>query len=376
MSYELICADSRDALKTISDNSVDAIVTDPPYSLGFLGAKWDSPQDNVANDVGLWRECLRVLKPGGHLVSFGGTRTYHRMTCAIEDAGFEIRDCLMWLYGSGFPKSFDVAKAIDKQNGHHRGKRGEIISQSGSMEAPNYERTDKGEPITDAAKAWNGWGTALKPACEPITLARKPFTGTVADNVLAHGTGALNIDASRIVSDAQTRASHNLGRFPSNVLLDEEAATLLDAQTPRTKSTPSTTTNRGSIWGSKDTGTRCIPYDDEGGASRFFYCAKASKSERERGLKSLDVGKRKCYNGTDNGTIGGEREARNTHPTVKPIALMRWLCRLVTPDGGLILDPFCGSGSTGIAAVGSGYGFIGIDQSAEYLAIADARISA
>jgi DNA modification methylase len=292
-NLELHHGDCIDELRKMPSCSVDAIVTDPPYGLSFMGKRWD--YDVPATDV--WAECLRVLKPGGHLLAFAGTRTQHRMAVRIEDAGFEIRDMIAWVYGSGFPKSHNL----------------------------------KDE--------WQGWGTALKPALEPITVARKPLIGTVAENVLAHGTGAINVDASRVEG----------GRWPANLIHD----------------------------GSE-------PADLLGEAARFFYCAKASKADRDEGLegfeeKSWREGAKNCTPRSgqiyeQNGRLGGPR--KNNHPTVKPTDLMRYLCRLVTPPGGTVLDPFMGSGSTGKAAVLEGFAFIGIEREAEYLEIARARIEA
>jgi site-specific DNA-methyltransferase (adenine-specific) len=322
-------------------DSVDSIVTDPPYELGFMGKKWDS--SGIAYDQTLWAECLRVLKPGGHLIAFGGTRTYHRMTCAIEDAGFEIRDCIQWIYGSGFPKSHNL----------------------------------DGD--------WHGFGTALKPANEPAVLARKPLSGTVADNVLTWGCGALNIDGCRIATDDNLNGGsygnttrevdqyfngkkpggagqfvQPLGRWPANVILDEEAAQMLDAQSGHSVSSRRIGKRIG-----KNAGTYgayigqdnvSMGHSDSGGASRFFYVAKASKAEREAGINAPP----------------GERG--NIHATVKPITLMRYLIRLVTPPGGTVLDPFMGSGSTGCAAMLEAMQFIGIELSAEYIEIARRRI--
>jgi site-specific DNA-methyltransferase (adenine-specific) len=295
---EIVNGDSLLVLQLLDDNSVDAIVTDPPYGLSFMGKKWDY---DVPSEE-LWRQCFRVLKAGGHLLCFAGTRTQHRMAVRIEDAGFEIRDMIAWVYGSGFPKSLDVSKAIDKAAGHWRGKAGEVVSDNGAMSGGNYERTPKGDPITAAAVAWQGWGTALKPALEPITVARKPLIGTVAENALQHGTGAINVDGCRVGE-----------RWPANFIHDgsEQVTDLL------------------------------------GSAARFFYCAKASKRDRDEG---------------------------NHHPTVKPTDLMRYLCRLVTPPDGIVLDPFMGSGSTGKAAVLEGFRFIGIEREEEYCEIAKARI--
>jgi DNA modification methylase len=422
MNYTLHHGDNREVLRTMPDNSVDSIVTDPPYELGFMGKKWDST--GIAYDQTLWAECLRVLKPGGHLIAFGGTRTYHRMTVAIEDAGFEIRDCIQWIYGSGFPKSLDVSKAIDKQNGDSQLERrlrftawvrstgltssqidkatgtnmgghyttqasqpaimtrqhldavrhligdvpdwveAEVIRQeseawkarevvgsetkarstAGNSALPTlganvvYKTWSITTPHLPEAQQWHGFGTALKPANEPAVLARKPLSGTVADNVMTWGCGALNIDGCR-VGDAG-------GRWPANVILDEEAAQMLDAQSGH-------------------------------GASRFFYVAKASRAEREAGMDGMEVQIKSNGNKwTDQDYRTGRiAERTNHHPTVKPIALMRYLIRLVTPPGGTVLDPFMGSGSTGCAAMLEGVDFVGIELSAEYLEIAERRIA-
>ena len=366
-----------EVMRGMADNSVDSIVTDPPYGLSFMGKKWD--YDVPGEDI--WRECLRVLKPGGHLLAFAGTRTQHRMAVRIEDAGFEIRDMIAWVYGSGFPKSLDVSKAIDKAAGAERmeviGTRHRNVKPFDDKNGWNPNDT-KGDhaytaPATDAAKQWQGWGTALKPALEPITVARKPLIGTVAENVLAHGTGAINIDGCRVgTTDSysypngpggckagdfhyQGRAitpaqSHALGRWPANVCHDgsEEVVGLFPIA-------------GGGHWSYKPAkdggiykyGLKDMPdggSDTEtGSAARFFYCAKASKSDRGAG---------------------------NNHPTVKPTDLMRYLCRLVTPPGGIVLDPFMGSGSTGKAAAIEGFQFIGIEREAEYCEIAKARIAA
>ena len=437
MTAALHHGDCLEVLGTMGDGSVDAIITDPPYGLSFMGKGWDH---SVPGDM-FWRKMWRVLKPGGHLLAFGGTRTHHRLTCAIEDAGFSIRDCLMWLYGSGFPKSLDVSKAIDRQRhdreevyrvtawvreardaagignaeidaafGFHgmaghwtsgasqpavptldqvpklldvlgdpdvpeeiaevlidsngmRGEPGEawfrrevLGTRTGvdttkqsiacARDAQGLEKSTTREfditaPATEAAQTWDGWGTALKPAWEPIILARKALDGTVAANVVAHGTGALNLDASRIEIEEGDRCiggasaansdedalrfgtrgydgeqtENTDGRWPANVLLDEEAAAML------------------------------------GGASRFFYTSKTSVDER---------------------TIGGR--VSNNHPTVKPADLMGYLCTLITPPGRKILDPFMGSGSTGVAALRLGFEFVGIEKESEYITVAEARI--
>jgi hypothetical protein len=376
-------------LREMEENSVDSIVTDPPYELGFMGKAWDST--GIAYSVSMWRECLRVLKPGGHLLSFGGSRTYHRMACAIEDAGFEIRDQIMWIYSQGFPKSMDVSKAIDKAAGAER----EVVGVAAGMgkQNPEWNGTAQGRaensfkpeysltaPSTDAAKQWSGWGTALKPAHEPICVARKPLIGTVAANVQQHGTGALNIDGCRVELNGDYKCKANgrpsqtglddnydpananrpdtVGRWPANVIHDgsEEVVSLFPQTSSGTGAVKRVSAaenegNRGSALGaeSRPAGTEMICYGDSGSAARFFYCAKTSKSERGLG---------------------------NIHPTVKPLVLMRYLCRIVTPPGGVVLDPFTGSGTTGIAAMREGFGFIGIELKPEYASIANARLLA
>ena len=426
--------DCLEVMHTLPENSVDAVVTDPPYELGFMGKSWDSA--GVSYDPATWAEALRVLKPGGHLLAFGGSRTYHRIAVAIEDAGFEIRDSLMWIYGSGFPKSLDVSKSMDKRRndkaavyavtafvraardaagktnrdidahfktngmaghwtsatsqpacptwdqwlelqrllgfgtemdaevwrlngrkgtpgeawaerevvGHFKSSLGGTVAAGERNQAIIEEHRNKvvslTAPATDEAKRWEGWGTALKPSHEPIVLARKPLIGTVAENVLAFGTGALNIDASRIGNEERTYAltmtSGNFettggnkneksgsatvtGRWPANTLWDEEAAAQLDASAPAQP-------------------------------SRFFYVAKPGKKERNAG------------------------DTANIHPTVKPIELMRYLIKLITPPGGVVLDPFLGSGTTACAALLEGFDYIGIEQTPEYADIAEARI--
>ena len=354
-----------DVLPTLPDNSVDSIVTDPPYELGFMGKKWDS--SGIAYSVELWQECLRVLKPGGHLLAFGGTRTFHRMGVAIEDAGFEVRDSIAWLYGSGFPKSLDVSKAIDKAAGAKR----EVIGQRFDGMSETAMKPDKGwnansmgatvditAPATDEAKKWAGWGTALKPAFEPVVVARKPLVGTVAANVLEWGVGGLNIDGSRIGTtdkfgggakgksgfaagydgDGWTAGSEQ-GRWPANIILDEYTAGLLDEQ-------------------SED-------------VSRFFYVSKANKKDRNDGLSHLEIKRPDTRTSTGMGTFEekGVQPQRNFHPTVKPTALMEYLVKLVTPPNGTVLDPFTGSGSTGKAALLNGFKFNGLELTAEYFSI-------
>ena len=339
--------DCLDVLRQMPEASVDAVVTDPPYGLSFMGKRWDYDVPSVE----VWAECLRVLKPGGHLLAVAGTRTQHRTAVRIEDAGFEIRDLIAWVYGSGFPKSLDVSKAIDKAAGAEREVVGRYVSPEGT--SGNRGHTDfrtgrRGDglsvitaPATDAARQWHGWGTALKPALEPITVARKPLVGTVAETVLAYGTGAINVEAARCED----------GRWPANLLHD----------------------------GGPDV------TDLLGDAARFFYCAKASRTDREAGCDGLPqrtaaetVERAEGSAGLDSPRAGAGRTsgARNHHPTVKPTDLMRYLCRLVTRPGGVVLDPFMGSGSTGRGAVLEGFAFVGIEREADYLTIAQARIEA
>lgn len=381
----VITGDCIEAMGGLPPDSVDSIVTDPPYGLGFMGKAWDDLPPGVE-----WaRECLRLLKPGGHLLAFGGSRTYHRLACAVEDVGFEVRDQMMWLYGSGFPKSLDVAKAVESHV--KTGKSGTVAKRQTAMGDDYVPSAAHGSfrkkeramdnvptvapqftPETADGQQWQGYGTALKPAHEPIVMARKPLAGTVAENVLRFGTGALNIDSCRIgiAPGDEPSAGHRTatfgtqetvsggdgsggwkaaeGRWPANVVMDEEAGKLLD----------------------KQTGER---------PSRFFYCAKASRGERNAGLdgfeeRQQDEARQVGNPGGDNPRNRGAHRLANHHPTVKPISLMRYLVRLVTPLGGTVLDPFLGSGTTGCAAALEGFDFIGIEQEPEYAAIAEARI--
>jgi len=472
LNHNVINADCRTALAEMQPDSADAIVTDPPYGLRFMGKQWDHGVPGIE----FWQAAIRVLKPGAHLLAFGGTRTHHRLTCAIEDAGFEIRDCLMWLYGTGFPKSHDISKAIDKAAGAERevvGRRTDRAAtpkqdiRGGSFAAgqginSGIDCSAITAPATEAACQWDGWGTALKPAWEPIILARKPFPGTVADNVLNHNTGALNIDACRVGTatggwsgrpsngfgglncDHSGEARPVAGRWPANVVLTHhpECECLGTRKVKGGSPTRDKTGEkhgfkgarhsvRDDVWvntvqnpdgtetveawnchpdcpvrildeqsGERPTGEKhrdrqfagwCKTGDleptakgwaggDTGGASRFFYCAKASRAERNAGLegreaKQIDEGRKPDNPGGNNPRNRGARKDQNNHPTVKPVALMRYLCRLVTPPGGLIIDPFCGSGSTGIAAVLEGFSFIGIDSDPEATDIARLRIA-
>jgi site-specific DNA-methyltransferase (adenine-specific) len=468
---DLRLGDCLEVLKTLEDNSVDSIVTDPPYHLtsitkrfgkegsapaqygtdgafaraskGFMGKEWDGGDIAFRTDV--WKECYRVLKPGGHLLSFGGSRTYHRMAVAIEDAGFEVRDQIMWVYGSGFPKSHNIGKAIDKIQGNEReiGKsKGTFVSSGGQLNGENT-RTERFESKGNGD--WEGWGSSLKPAHEPICMARKPLSEkSIAENVLKHGTGGINIDDCRIPFDMTDtnpatnplyRQENNYkmpeagqesngavsftsskneisqeGRFPANIMFDEEAGKILDEQSGVSKSqkrkpeynkpTEHTNTYTPKASDYRDDNT----YDDKGGASRFFYCPKVSKKERNEGMEH-EVGVFHQRPRREDGTIiykethpeewkeamdklprkdktskaAAEEKLQgkkgNTHPTVKPIALMEYLIKLVTPKGGVVLEPFMGSGSTGIAAKNLGMSFIGIEKEEEYFEIAKQRIN-
>jgi DNA modification methylase len=489
MTTKLLRGDCREVMRTLAPNSVDAIVTDPPYGLEFMGKDWDSfktyrggnpnmkPQGASIGSRGgeewqpgsshgyrqknprcrtcgklkrgnghckcpepswdtrtsesayqfqcfneYWAvEALRVLKPGGHLLAFSGSRTYHRMVCAIEDAGFEVRDQIMWVYGSGFPKSLNVSRAIDIAAGADREVVGKYDSRSridGATRTSKgvYEKHITGEktygsiaitaPATPAAREWQGWGTALKPAHEPIVLARKPLSeSTVAANVLRWGTGALNIDGCRVATepgnyasggkndltgtgwghkDATRTEQHKLGRWPANLCHDGSDEVL--------RTFPETTSgvkNGGNYeretgvheGGQRRDGVSC--FGDSGSAARFFYCAKASKKDRDAGLSempehSAGVMQDDAYKWQVDGKgnkINLDTKRRNVHPTVKPTALMAYLCRLVTPSGGVVLDPFMGSGSTGRGAILEGFDFIGVEMSEEYLTIARLRIA-
>ena len=407
MKLELKHGDCLDKLKDLPDNSVDSIVTDPPYGLSFMNKKWDYDVPSVE----IWTECLRVLKPGGHLLSFSGSRTYHRMAVRIEDAGFEIRDQIMWIYGSGFPKSHNIGKAVDKLLGNERdvvGTQKYHRNSEGSNEGykrPIDEERKNGFEITKGNTEWEGWGTALKPAHEPIVVARKPLSEkSVALNVLKWGTGGINIDVSRVGTEQIVLNRKNTegglysqikgdrdnntyqtveGRWPANIILDEEAGAVLDEQSGESISGKGTglTPTKGRSWKNKSTeGINRVGHDDKGGASRFFYCAKASKKDRDEGLDGFE--EKPSYmveNGSKTSGLNGETYERtttqkNNHPTVKPTSLMEYLIKLVTPVNGTVLDPFMGSGSTGKAAVRNGYDFIGIEREEEYINIAEARI--
>jgi site-specific DNA-methyltransferase (adenine-specific) len=436
----LLQGDCLEKLKELPDNSVDSIVTDPPYNLttggekGFMGQKWDG--SGITFNPDLWKECLRVLKPGGHLLSACGTRTYHRMAMAIETAGFEIRDVICWLYGSGFPKNYNIGKGVEAKLtigsanwNEFRNLEGEATGftktnvEQGNM-PKEYEpgRQFDLEP-TEEGKKWNGWGSALKPSVELWTLARKPLEGSIVDTVLKYGTGGLNIDGCRVGnetisvhdapkgtfaggeegrgSDTDTYREHQ-GRWPANLILECICETdngkhtdpncpcaMLDEQSGES-------TSSGGRIGVKDPNMfgyggkyeKGDPdFGDFGGASRFFYCPKASREERNKGLSALPLPEksvRDAEGDKENWDLSeGKVRARmvtepqkNYHPTVKPVELMKYLCRLITPPKGVVIDPFMGSGTTGVAAKIEGFSFIGIELSPEYMEIAKARIAA
>ena len=451
----------KEMQKLIDDGvQVDSVVTDPPYELGFMGRSWDST--GIAFQKETWELAYKLLKPGGHLLAFSASRNYHRMAVAIEDVGFEIRDQMMWLYGSGFPKSMNVGKAFDKKLGNERVKTGVMKTHSNKGMIDSEERTAIGagsfgqvvsEEVTIGNSEWEGWGTALKPAHEPIVMARKPLSEkSIVDNVLKHGTGAINIDECRVegndakypdtnpdfkdigkqskeaigidkLSFGQTENAKRKkvvrkprnesgvwtdgnsgmkaegtqyadadpkGRFPANVMHD--GSDVVQDIFPNTKSSP--VGFKGVGWkhsgNTKDEMTDLQyqnSFNDEGSAARYFYCPKVSKSERNKGLDNFKIEKTKGGGGTSNNTwyeddvnaasgkFGSEKApSKNIHPTVKPQQLMQYLCRMVTPKGGIVLDMFMGSGSTGMAAKDEGFDFIGIEKEKEYFKIAEARI--
>ena len=404
MLVNIQLGDCLNQMRILDKASIDSIVTDPPYGLSFMGKGWDHGVPGVE----FWAEALRVAKPGAHLLAFGGTRTYHRLACAIEDAGWEIRDCVMWVYGSGFPKSHDVSKAIDKAAGAERerirGVRSAVVGATYAGDEWSREFKDSvlsANPITDAARQWSGWGTALKPAWEPIIVARKPLVGTVAENVLAHGTGGINVDGCRVENggddlsrkatpakgwknSSKLNGSMNddwkKGRWPANLIHDggEEVVGLFPQTGPAKQADRGKGIDGSTFRNASGSLNGIRGHDDNGGsAARFFYCAKASKADRDEGCEGVE--ERQTHNRKPDGKSTFEKSdripSRNHHPTVKPTALMRYLCRLVTPPGGTVLDPFCGSGSTGKAALLEGFSFIGIEREAEYVEIAKARVA-
>ena len=347
----LLHGDCLEQMKTLEDNSVDSIVSDPPYGISFMAKKWDYDVPSVE----VWEEAMRVLKPGGHALIACGTRTQHRMVVNIEDAGFEIRDVVSWIYGSGFPKSLNISKAIDKAAGAERKVVGHkppcgMFSPdtphfgSASEVEDTYQSSPITTPATEAAKQWDGWGTALKPSCEFFTLCRKPLSEkTIAANVLKWGTGGINIDACRVgTTGSRTNSNGKRSMYGGNSLL--ESKTHNDTTTiHNTGRFPANLIHDGS-----QEVLELFPESGEKSPARFFYCAKASKKDRDEG---------------------------NNHPTVKPTALMSYLCRLITPTGGVVLDPYMGSGSTGKAAVQEGFSFVGCELDPDYYEIAKARVN-
>ena len=420
--YTLHAGDCRDVMRDYPADHFDSIVSDPPYGLSFMGKGWDR---GVPGEE-FWREALRVAKPGAHLLAFGGSRTFHRLTVAIEDAGWEIRDVVCWLYATGFPKSLDVSKAIDRAAGADREvietlppgsgplKRGHVNSSGGGMSigterSPAIQVT---APATADAQQWSGWGTALKPAWEPVIVARKPLVGTVAANVTRYGTGAINIDGCRVGNDTivtypRSSALHRpsgsmepgnwsgvvdttprTGRWPANVMHDGSDEVV--AGFPESKDGVAVNRNltgelyQANAYGKFMRRPRADQgYGGGGSAARFFYCAKASRTDREEGCDHLPartgaeaVERDDDTAGLQSPRAGAGRTAdtvRNFHPTVKPTDLMRYLARLVTPPDGLLLDPFMGSGSTGKGALLEGFRFVGIDLDPAHVAIAQAR---
>ena len=441
---KLMLGNCLDRLKDLDDNSVDSIVTDPPYGIDFMGKKWD--YDVPSTEI--WEQAMRVLKPGGYLLAFAGTRTQHRMAVRIEDAGFEIRDMIAWVYGSGFPKSHNITKALDKAAGktdpnygtnkrnltfgENPGQRLCKVCNKDSTAVYSCDREDCGQKYntqTDLGQQWEGWGTALKPALEPITVARKPLDEkTVASNVLKYGTGGINIDASRIPTnpgddnlrpnalnhnktkggkvfneykvgaDVQTQDNgyHSTkGRFPANLIHDgsEEVTELFPDTKSRSNKSGSSASNNREVYGKYTGELECgasanhDPIGIEASAARFFYVPKTSKKDRNDGLENFTPKAtassefrpnhaEKADNGEDGNPYGRWTPTENNHPTVKPTDLMRYLVTMVTPKGGTTLDPFMGSGSTGRGAKLGGFNFIGIELDENYLEIAKARIDA
>ena len=436
--YKIINNDSLLALEELEENSIDSIVTDPPYELNFMGKGWDNA--GISFNKEIWQKCLRVLKPGGYLLAFGGSRTFHRIACAIEDAGFEIRDTIMWLYGSGFPKSLNIGLAIDKKNGIESEIIGTGKSGVSSRAYQSEETTTAGNyEIKKATNKWQGWGTSLKPSFEPIIVARKPFKGSLVDNVIEYGVGGINIDECRVEHNEECKVmkkQNNInsiiqqsgrfedtlelkpnGRFPANTILtyDETDFNEVCGGFPNTKSNGGKTTmpdlrdvgkkskkaigidklSFGQVSNVDRKESTYIAPCDSGSASRYFYCAKASKKDRDDGLEEFETKSHEEINNRKEGSAGATRQygggtnpflsvscpRKNIHPTVKPTELMQYLVRLVTPKGGTILDPFMGSGSTGKAVMfenkerNADYSFIGIEREKEYCDIAEARIS-
>lgn len=371
-NYEIQHGNNLDLIRSLPDNSIDSIITDPPYEIAFMSGSVNWDNSGQAYNEELWRECLRVLKPGGHLIAFGATRTIHRTTSAIEDAGFEIRDMINWLYFSGFPKSHNVSKAIDKHFGVERKvlseretnflarktKDGQIIKGDMLMSHQKGVSTIKiTEPETDEAKKWAGWGSALKPSYEPAVLARKPLQeSNIARQVLATGTGAINIDSCRF-------------GYGDPCWVGPQESVLNSFMPSKNRIYGQFGFDEKTEWSSSELGRW---------PANIYQCPKASRREREQGLEHLKAKTKRSKMNLANGT--GERfdgqpspELANFHPTVKPLKLMRWLCRLVTPQGGRVLDPFSGSGTTLAAAILEGFDCLGMELTDEYIPIIDGR---
>lgn len=407
-SYKIYNGDMLDMLQVIKPESIDAIVCDPPYELGFMNKSWDST--GIAFKKETWQNCFEVLKPGGYLLAFGGSRTYHRIACAIEDAGFEIRDCIMYLYGTGFSKSYNIGLAIDKKNGVDN-RTGNIRTDGVNNQNICYDFKAMKPKFEEriAHNEWQGWGTCLKPAYEPIIVARKPFKGSVVDNIIKYRVGGINIDGCKIGNEKRTQFSGKSngriyseysqknahfetveGRFPANVILtyDETDFDEVCGGMPYTKNNTKTHSAKNSdnnVNFNASKSVNVIGYEDSGSASRYFYCAKASKKDRDEGLDAFE--ERKTTDGCIRANVETARKfgansalRKNIHPTCKPTELMQYLVRLVSPKGATILDPFMGSGSTGKAVMfenrerDANYKFIGIELTDEYLPIAQARI--
>ena len=426
MKNTIIQGNCLDVLKTMPDNHIDTIITDPPYGLSFMGKKWDYDVPSID----IWKECLRVLKPGGTALIFAGSRTQHRMACNVEDAGFILKDTIMWLYGSGFPKATDISKQLDKGVdreviGYDKNSApdlrdvGRMSKESTGIDKMSFgqcgeiakrKQVEITKATTPEGKLWNGWKShGLKPAYEPILVAMKPNDGSYAENALKWGVSGLNIDGGRISHNEPLKETNRKketgnswdkdncglrnnpnniasaspqGRFPANIILDEEAGKMLDEQSGESVSSGGKSGHTGAYSGGykqEHYGDMKPGLGDKGGASRFFYCAKASKSERNIGCEGLE--EKKVSDGrekeADNAYQRGKTLRSNTHPTVKPLKLMEYLCTLTkTPTGGIVLDPFCGSGTTLMAAKLTGRDYIGIEREQEYVEIAKCRVDA
>jgi len=431
-SYKLYQGNMLDMLDVIEEGTIDSIITDPPYELNFMSKSWDN--SGIAFEKETWKKCFDVLKEGGYLLAFGGSRTFHRIACAIEDAGFEIRDTIMWLYGSGFPKSMNIGLAIDKKNGVKSIDTGIISPNARPNSTKNntlFESGTVGKKFTikKASNEWHGWGTCLKPSFEPIIIARKPFKGSLVDNVIKNKVGGLNIDECRVGNEkieyyptdlteahgnkfgngaympkdtTKELISHE-GRFPANTILtyDDTDFDEVCGAFPQSKGASSQNNySKGSIYRGQslnESSTKLYGYrqwyNDNGSASRYFYCAKASKKDRDEGLDSFEEIPYAVSNQAQaelrrgnldkikgRSQMNSVQMRKNTHPTVKPTELMQYLLRLVSPNGSTILDPFNGSGSTGKAVMyenkekNKNYKYIGIELNEEYLPIAKARI--